>query len=417
MAPVRDPQHVAVVGAGMAGLSVAWFLQEHGARVTVLDRDAAGMRASWGNAGWLTPALATPLPEPAVLRFGLRALVSPASPVYVPPRVDPRLWLFLLRFISHSTSRHWSRSMGALIGLNRLALESFDLLQAGGVDAVTRPARPLLAAFQSGRERDAFVTEIGHVRAAGQPVACDVLTGDEARSVEPMLSGRIGAGLQLHDQRFIDPVGYVRSLAASVRNRGGAIVTGTAATAVLDAGPLVRVVSADGSTGEYDAAVLATGAWLGRLARQFGVRTMVQSGRGYSFSIAVERSGGGPVYFPAARVACTPIGDRLRIAGTMEFRRPDDRLDPGRIRAIAQAVRPLLRGADLEARADEWVGPRPCTPDGLPLIGATRSPRVFVTGGHGMWGMTLGPVTGRLLARRIMTGEPVPELEPVDPLR
>jgi D-amino-acid dehydrogenase len=163
--------------------------------------------------------------------------------------------------------------------------------------------------------------------------------------------------------------------------------------------------------------VLASGAWLGALARRFGVRTIVYSGRGYSFSIATSCTPHGPVYFPAARVACTPIRDELRIAGTMEFRAPGARLDPRRVRAIMQAVRPLLRDVDLDDRVQEWVGPRPCTPDGLPLIGATRSPRVFVAGGHGMWGITLGPVTGRLLARRIATGELVAQLQPFDPLR
>ncbi|AQA20603.1 FAD dependent oxidoreductase family protein [Rhodococcus sp. MTM3W5.2] len=101
----------------------------------------------------------------------------------------------------------------------------------------------------------------------------------------------------------------------------------------------------------------------------------------------------------------------------MEFRAPDAALDRRRIAAIVRAARPLLRGADLDARRDEWVGSRPCTPDGLPVIGATRSPRVFAAGGHGMWGITLGPATGRLLADTITTGRIAPELAPFNPLR
>jgi D-amino-acid dehydrogenase len=143
----------------------------------------------------------------------------------------------------------------------------------------------------------------------------------------------------------------------------------------------------------------------------------VQAGRGYSFSVPIEHVPAGPVYLPAQRVACTPLGDRLRVAGMMEFRAPDAPLDPRRIAAITAATRPLLRGADFDARADEWVGPRPCTPDGLPLIGSTTSPRVYVAGGHGMWGMTLGPVTGQLLAEAISTGHQPAELAPFDPLR
>jgi glycine/D-amino acid oxidase-like deaminating enzyme len=101
----------------------------------------------------------------------------------------------------------------------------------------------------------------------------------------------------------------------------------------------------------------------------------------------------------------------------MEFRRPDEPLDPRRITAIVDAVRPFLAGVDLDDRQNEWVGSRPCTGDGLPLLGATGSPRVFVAGGHGMWGIALGPITGMLMAQAVLKGEVPPELRPFDPLR
>lgn len=171
----------------------------------------------------------------------------------------------------------------------------------------------------------------------------------------------------------------------------------------------------------FDAVVLANGAWLNELARPFGVRQPVQAGRGYSFSVAADRVPSGPVYFPSQRVACTPLaspsGDRLRVAGMMEFRSPEAPLDARRIAAIVAATRPFLNGVDFEDREDEWVGSRPCTPDGLPLVGVTRSSRVFTAGGHGMWGVALGPVTGRLLAERIVSGDSHPVLAPFDPLR
>jgi D-amino-acid dehydrogenase len=168
----------------------------------------------------------------------------------------------------------------------------------------------------------------------------------------------------------------------------------------------------------YDAVVLATGAWLGELARRAGLRTRVQSGRGYSMSLLLASPPAGPVYFPSARLACTPLpGGRLRVAGMMEFRRPGAPADPRRFALMVDAVRPLLTGAGAALRADEWVGSRPCTPDGLPLTGRARSPRVFVAGGHGMWGVTLGPASGQLLAATVMSGERPPELAPFDPLR
>lgn len=101
----------------------------------------------------------------------------------------------------------------------------------------------------------------------------------------------------------------------------------------------------------------------------------------------------------------------------MEFRAPGAALDRRHVDAIVEATRPLLSGVNLDERREEWVGSRPCTADGLPLIGATTSQRVFVAGGHGMWGIALGPLTGKLLAHQIATGATPPELVPFDPMR
>jgi len=416
MTSSSSPRRVAVVGAGMVGLATAWFLQERGVHVTVLDRTGVAAGSSWGNAGWLTPGLATPLPEPAVLKYGVRAVLSPSSPVYVPPSGNPRLLSFLARFARNSTAARWSRAMQALVPINSQALDAYDALAAGGVAAPTFEAKSFLAAYRTEAERTVLLEEIEQIHRAGQGIEYDVLTGAEAREVEPSLSDAVGAAIRLHDQRFVDPGSYVHALADSVRDRGGEIRSGVTVTGVREAISSVEVTA--GSTTEtFDAVVLATGAWLGSLARAFGVRTLVQAGRGYSFSVPIEHVPSGPVYFPAQRVACTPIGDRLRVAGMMEFRKPAAPLDPRRIEAITEAARPLLRNADLDARTDEWVGARPCTPDGLPLIGATRSSRVFAAGGHGMWGITLGPATGRLLAERITTGTTPAAIEPFNPLR
>src|SRR5215475_884292 len=152
MSDAPAPRRVAVIGGGIVGLSAAWFLQEHGAHVTVIERNGdTGTGSSWGNAGWVSPAMVAPLPEPAVLRYGLRAVVSTASPVYVPLALDVGLASFLTRFVAHSTARRWERGPRALIPLARLALDGFDQLRAGGVGAATVEAKPLLAAFATNR--------------------------------------------------------------------------------------------------------------------------------------------------------------------------------------------------------------------------------------------------------------------------
>jgi D-amino-acid dehydrogenase len=307
--------------------------------------------------------------------------------------------------------------MAAYVPLNERALEAFDVLAAGGVTAQTKPADPFLACFARERDARGLLTELQHIVDAGQDVSFHPVSGRQAGLLEPALTPRVGAAVRIHGQRYLHPPQFVRSLAQEVRARGARMVEGADVTELQPGSGDVRVVCRGGEAVQHDAVVVATGAALGALTARFGVRQPVQAGRGYSFSVPVERMPGGPLYFPRQRVACTPMDGRLRVAGMMEFRRPGDALDPRRITAVVDAVRPFLHGVDLDDRTDEWVGSRPCTPDGLPLAGPTAAPRVFVAGGHGMWGMALGPITGQLMAQTVAKGEVPPELAPFDPLR
>ncbi len=128
----KSPEHVVVAGAGMVGLATAWFLQERGVRVTVVDRTGVAAGASWGNAGWISPALTLPLPEPAVLSYGLRAMVNPSSPVYVPFSTDRQLLRFLVGFARNCTPARWRAAMAVFARLNRDALGAYDVLGDGG---------------------------------------------------------------------------------------------------------------------------------------------------------------------------------------------------------------------------------------------------------------------------------------------
>ncbi|MFE7270920.1 NAD(P)/FAD-dependent oxidoreductase [Streptomyces sp. NPDC057623] len=412
-----SPRTVVVVGAGMAGLATAWFLQEAGVEVTVVDRRGVAAGASWGNAGWLAPALTVPLPEPAALKLGLRGLLSPTSPLYVPPRPDPRPARFLLAFARNCTRRRWTVSMAALAALNRGALAAYDDLARGGVTEPTRTGEGCLIAFTSEAGRVPLVAELEAVRSAGQEVGYDLLDGAGARELEPSLSARVDAAVRLHGQRYLNPGAFVAALADAVRDRGGKIVTDLEVARIRDLGSGVVALASDGTAVRADAAVLAAGAWLGPLAAPFGVRTPVQSGRGYSFTVAAEGLPARPTYFAEQRVVCTPLGDRVRVAGMMEFTAPDRPADPRRVSAVVNAVRGMVPSADLAHRTDEWAGPRPCTADGLPLVGPTRSPRVHVCGGHGMWGIALGPLSGKLLAESIVAGGGAPGSAALHPLR
>ena len=400
-----------VIGAGMVGLATAWHLQERGVEVTVIDRDGVAAGSSWGNAGYLAPAKTLPLADPSVWTYGPRALIDADAALHVPLRVDPGLWGFLARFVAHGTMSAWHRAMAALAPINSLALEAFDELADGGVAATTREG-PFVIGFTGQAPAESFLEEVRRVRGHGLEVVVERL--DAPASLAPILTDAVTSVYRMDGQRFIEPGPFVEALADAVRARGAQVRTGVGVSEVAGPG---EVVLESGERLAADSVVVATGAWLPRLARPLGVRVPVRAGRGYSFSVATEEPVEHPVYLPTQRIACTPYQGRLRIAGTMEFLGPDEPPRQRRIRAMLSQVDGLLRGVDLDDRRDEWVGSRPVTPDGLPLVGATEVPGVYVAGGHGMWGIVLGPATGRLLAKQIVTGDIDPVLAPFDPLR
>jgi D-amino-acid dehydrogenase len=413
--PAEAPTTAIVVGGGIVGLSTAWYLQEHGVEVTVVDREAvglggAGRGASWGNAGWVVPGLVTPLAEPGAWRHGLDALFRPDAPLHIPPRWDPTLWRFLARFSRNMTSARWRRSMERLQPLTSQAWEAFDQLRdAGAAPGVVEA--PYSIGFRSEHDAGHFRSHLQELKDMGQPV------GFESGRTAAQFSAAVTDSFRVMGQGYIDPGAFTADLAAAVKQRGGRVLEEWPINGIADLGRKVRVSSGNGGAEEADAVVLATGAWLPQLARDWGLRTPLQPGRGYSFTVDSDEPLDGPLYLPAERVVATPYAGAMRIAGTMEFTGVDDPLNPARLDSIVAAAKPLLRGVDWSSRRDLWVGPRPVTSDGLPVLGRLRSPRVFASGGHGMWGVVLGPVSGRLLAELVATGRTPTDLAPYDPLR
>lgn len=404
-----------VIGAGMTGLSTAWFLQEYGYEVEVLDKIGVAGGSSWGNAGWLAPGKTIPLSNSSLWAYGPTALFDRNAALSVPVRIDPKLWAFCAQFMAHATQRAWDKTMAGLTPADMASLAAFDELEEGGVASKSYRA-PYIIGFESENQAKGFLKEVDGAVRHGQEIPFHPVSLEEAREHAPMLTDKVKAIYKMEGQRFIEPGPYCQAIADSFESRGGTITTGVEVTKVTS----TRKPAVQLSTGEWkpaDVVVVATGAWMPDLARELGVTTMVQAGRGYSFSVETEKTPECPVYLPEQKIACTPYQGRLRVAGTMEFRGPDESFQPGRVASMIHATAPMFRGINWDDRQDEWVGSRPVTPDGLPLVGATKAPNVYTNGGHGMWGIILGPLSGKMLAKQIATGEIDRTIAPFDPLR
>ena len=401
---------VVVVGGGVVGLCTAYYLAEAGLEVEVVERRALGSGASRGNAGWICLSHSTPVPAPGVVRYALRSLGRPDSPLYLRPLPDPAFVRWLWRFWRSSTPAAFRHGYAAIAELNRSTFGLFDGLRAAGVETgLTRPG--MVHAFLSpaeARHHLAVQRQMAHGR---YPLPDDVVTGDEARLLDPALSSRVRAAYLVEGEGVVDPEAFARALGEALAASGVKVHENTEATGFRTEGS--RVVALRTATGEVpcSAAVIAAGTRSSDLLGSLGHALPLQAGKGYSFSVELDPAPRHTLYFGERRAVASPIGATTRIGGTMELSGNNNRLDWRRIVAVALASRHYLgRWFDdpddlVSLIRDPWVGGRPFLPDGLPVV--DRVPghdNAFAATGHGMLGVTLGPVTGRTLADYVRTG-------------
>ncbi|MCM6776662.1 FAD-binding oxidoreductase [Nocardia sp. CDC159] len=401
------PESVLVIGAGIAGLTIAHQLSRQGIRVTVCDGVGVGAGASWGNAGWVNPIQAGPMPEPQVVLDSVRHLGSGQSSTKIAMRDIPGLAGWLLAFLRNCTPARYRRAAGWLAELGRTSVADVEQLAEDGV-VFTHRRGELLAVARDPRLVDAFLAARKPLCTSGLRLPSTVLTGSELRDLEPILSSRITAGVRVEDHLDIDSASLLRGLSDHLRDRGVIIAEGVTATEVRAVDGRADAVVTDQGDYRSDAVVVATGAIPNPLYRGF---PMIGA-RGYSFDVAARRRPGRSVLLLGSHIACVPRDGRVRIAGGVDFG-PSARLSSARLDAMVALAEPSLVGVDWGDRRNEWTGQRPVTPDGLPVV--DRLPpysNVFVATGYATLGMTLAASIAVLVARWIVEGERAPVLAP-----
>ena len=408
---------VAVIGGGIIGLCSAHVLRRQGAEVTLFESGRTGQGASKGNAGWVCPGHSTPVPGPGVISYGLRSIVRPDSPLYFRASAVPGLAFWLLRFAACCTRTASARATKALARFNAEALPAFERLRASGVSFELHNAGLLYCFTQASNVGEAL--EAIRAMAPYGYSAPEVLDGDGMRRFEPSLSRSVAAGFFLPQECYVDPVALTASLHRANVAEGVTIREAEPVIGLERVGARVRSVVTNAGAYAVDEVVVAAGAWTGRfLEKTLDLSLPIQAGKGYSFTVRPQRLPLRPLSFHEARVAVTPAGDRMRLAGTMEFSGINDRVDPRRIAAISSSAHQFLEGGTPHERRDEWAGMRPLVPDGLPVIGRLRRfSNVVVATGHGMLGITQGAVTGELVARQVTNDDVAPEFAAFAPSR
>ena len=403
---------ILIIGGGVIGVCCAHYLSEAGAQVTLIERGEIASGSSYGNAGWYVPSHSVPLAAPGALRAGLKWMLDPESPFYVRPRLAPDLWTWMLRFALASREGPMRRAIPILRDLNLASGALLEDLAALDDLAFDYEQRGMLSVFRSTQGLEHGVRESALLREFG--LRAELVDAARARELEPALREDVVGGVYFPDDAHMDPAKLVRGLAERLALRGVPLHTNTEVRGFSTNGK--RIVSVGTTGGEFaaDQVVLAAGAWTPAVARDLRPAIPLQGAKGYSLTIPrPDNSPSLPLMLAEARVAVTPMGDRLRFAGTLELAGLDLSINVRRVNAIARAAREYLRVDDV-AGAETWAGLRPCTPDGLPIIGRTRRyENLILATGHAMLGMSLGPVTGKLVAQVAMNLQPDIDLEPL----
>lgn len=391
------PPDIVVIGAGIIGLACAFRLQREGSRVLLIDRDAPGMGASFGNAGHIATEQIFPLASPAVIRGALGYLFDADSPL----RIDPRYLLpvlpWLARFTWAARPAAFARGTAALASLQATAATDFaDLLRDARAGAMLRMGGHLVLV-----ETDAGIAAAKREQAqlAQYGVAATWLAPAEVRRLAPDIAPPVAGALHFHGSGHVDdPHAVCVALFDAFRAAGGNFVQ-QAVTRLAPQATGFTLSTADGKSLSTPRVLLAAGAWSKLLAEQCGYNVPLETERGYHLTLA----GAAPQFaIPVAslerKIIMTPMSAGLRMTGTVEFAGLERPPDPNRYALLRKHMKALLPQTD-PAQATTWMGFRPSLPDHLPMLGqAPRHPGLFLAFGHQHLGLTLAGVTARIIA-------------------
>lgn len=409
---------VLVIGAGVIGLTTAYFLQRQGCEVTVVDRElGVGRGASGGNGAQLSYSYVAPLAEPSVLAKLPSLLLARDSPLVLRPRLEPAQWLWGLRFLAAASNERARTTTAALL---KLAFLSRDLIE------------PLIAEeaiacdFRRGGKLVVYPDEASFAAARAQveyqaTLGCEQMLLSRAMCVgrEPALAGyadRIAGGVWTPSDAAADCAAFCEQLAERLRSRGVRIELDCEAKSLRVRNGRFAGADVGGETLAADACVLAAGSHAPRLARSAGLSLPIYPLKGYAITLPAAHGATLPrcsITDIHRKVVFAPLGRRVRVAGFVEMAGHDGRIPQARVDALVAAAREVIGfKADLRTELQPWCGFRPATPSGLPIIGATPVEGLYLNVGHGTLGWTLAAGSAKLVADAIAGGEPTIDARP-----
>lgn len=413
-------KQILIIGGGVIGFASAYYAAQRGHRVTVIERHGEeDGNCSSGNAGMIVPSHFIPLATPGMVALGLKWMWNAESPFYIKPRLNRDLFSWGLKFWRAATPEHVERSAPLLRDLSLASRACFEELAAlpDGDFGLVKKGLMMLCKTQHALDEEGRLA----ARANELGVPAQVLDAKGLARLDPKVTMDVAGGVYFPKDCHLVPDRFLAKLKQHLARAGVRFAWNTEVTGFACQGSHLTKVQTSQGDFQGDEIVLAGGAWSPILARELGLNLPMQAGKGYSLTLSSP-----PqlpqicAIFTEARLAITPMAGKLRFAGTMEIAGLNEDINLRRVQGIIKSVPkyyPSFSPRDFEG-ISPWCGLRPCSPDGLPYLGRTRKfPNLTVASGHAMMGLSLGPITGRLVAEILSDEKPSFDLRLLNPDR
>ncbi|MCH2152171.1 MAG: FAD-dependent oxidoreductase [Phycisphaerales bacterium] len=397
--------HIIIIGGGIIGLLSGRELLRRGHGVTILEAGDLSNSASTGNAGVISPGHA-PIPTPEVASKAIRMMVDRRSPLYIPPRPSLSLMKWLLSFRRACRPAHYAMTSDVLDRFSRQSRDCFGPLLEECPQALDPVGFAEVVRTEAGREH--LLEEEARLTKAGFEV--EMKTGDQLRQDDPSWNDSVLGGLFHHEGIVARPDDLLLHLADRIKDEGGHLRTGVRVKHLHHSAARFQSIELeDGERIEGDTLLVTAGIWSSGLARDLNIRVPMQAAKGYHLMVEMKQPPKIASVLSEACVVVNPMGDLVRLAGTLELSGINDRMVQRRLDMLPEASCRYLPEIEHATRHSEWNGLRPCTADGLPVIGPVPGlEQAYLATGHAMMGVTLGPGTAELVGQYI-DGEAVPD--------
>ena len=402
---------ICIIGGGVIGLFTAYYAMREGHRVTILERGKPDHDAcSLGNAGMIVPSHFVPLAAPGMVSLGLRMMLNPKSPFTIRPRLDRDLAHWSVAFARASTAAHVARSAPLLLELNLASRACYAELAAQWENVFELTQNGLLMLCKSARMLDAEAHLAEQARELG--LAAHVLNREQTARRDPDIRMDVAGSVYFPQDCHLSPGKLLARLTQELQQNGACFAWSTEVTGWRSSDGRIDAAQTNQGDVTADEYVISGGSWSPSVVRGLNIRLPLQAGKGYSITLPHPKQQPNLCsILTEARVAVTPMGDTLRFGGTMEVSGLlDTRINANRVQGILQAIPnyfPDFTPADFHDMP-VWSGLRPCSPDGLPYIGRFPSyQNLSAATGHAMMGISLAPITGKLMAA-ILSNAPTP---------